>query len=185
VNITRIGLDLAKNVFELYGVDDNERGVLSRTVRRGRLLQTFAQLPSCLVIMEFCGGAHQWRCALTLLRHRVRLIATAVCCSHRRSNKTDRNDARALCEAGGRPEMRFVAGQSAFGVVIGIGESQFRGMIGWLRIGQCARVSGHQQEVFSRLGYFSVIPKASDFQKIWHIIYCGILENARLCRFYF
>jgi transposase len=60
MNVKRIGVDLAKNVFELYGVDESEQRALSKTVRRGQLLATFAQLPPCLVGMEACGSAHYW-----------------------------------------------------------------------------------------------------------------------------
>lgn len=108
MNVTRIGLDLAKNVFERYGVDEQEREVLSRQVRRARLLETFARLPPCLVAMEACGGAHHWAGELAKLGHEARLIAPQFVAPYRRSNKTDRNDARAICEAAGRPGMRFV-----------------------------------------------------------------------------
>lgn len=113
MNVTRIGLDLAKNVFELYGVDAQDREVLSRQVRRARVLEAFAQLPPCLVAMEACGGAHHWARELAKLGHEVCLIAPQFVAPYRRSNKTDRNDARAICEAASRPGMRFVPVKSA------------------------------------------------------------------------
>jgi transposase len=108
MNVKRIGLDLAKNVFELYGVDEHEQRVLSKTVRRGRLLATFAQLPPCVVGLEACGGAHHWARELRRLGHEPRLMAPQFVAPYRKNDKNDRNDAQAICEAVGRPNMRFV-----------------------------------------------------------------------------
>lgn len=108
MNVTRIGVDLAKNVFELYGVDESEQRVLGKTVRRGQLLATFAQLPPCLVGMEACGGAHYWARELRKLGHEPRLMAPQFVAPYRKNDKNDRNDAAAICEAVGRANMRFV-----------------------------------------------------------------------------
>jgi transposase len=108
MNVARIGVDLAKNVFELYGVDESEQRVLSKTVRRGQLLATFAQLPPCLVGMEACGSAHYWAREFRKLGHEPRLMAPQFVAPYRKNDKNDRNDAAAICEAVGRPNMRFV-----------------------------------------------------------------------------
>ncbi len=108
MNVKRLGLDLAKNVFELYGVDEHEQRVLSKTVRRGKLLATFAQLPPCVVGMEACGSAHYWARELRRLGHEPRLMAPQFVAPYRKNDKNDRNDAAAICEAVGRPNMRFV-----------------------------------------------------------------------------
>ena len=108
MNVKRIGVDLAKNVFELYGVDESEQRVLSKTLRRGQLLATFAQLPPCLVGMEACGSAHYWAREFRKLGHEPRLMAPQFVAPYRKIDKNDRNDAAAICEAVGRPNMRFV-----------------------------------------------------------------------------
>jgi transposase len=108
MEIKRIGLDLAKNVFEVHGVDEAERVVLRKTLRRGKVLEFFAQLPGCVVGMEACGGAPHWARKLIELGHDARLMAPQFVAPYRKSNKSDRNDAEAICEAVGRGSMRFV-----------------------------------------------------------------------------
>ena len=108
MNITRIGIDLAKNVFEVHGVDAQEQVVVRRTLRRAKVLEYFAQLAPCVVGMEACGGAHYWARELAKLGHDARLMAPQFVAPYRKSEKTDRNDAQAICEALGRPSMRFV-----------------------------------------------------------------------------
>jgi len=106
--VVRIGLDTAKLVFELHGVDVHGSVVLRRTVRRKDLLSTFAQLPRCLVGLESCAGSHHWARALQMLGHDARLMASQFVSAYRKEQKNDANDAAALCEAVGRPSMRFV-----------------------------------------------------------------------------
>ncbi len=113
MDVNRIGLDLAKNVFQLHGVDAQERVVLRRTVHRGKLLATLAQLPPCVVGMEACGSAHYWARELVKLGHEPRLMAPQFVAPYRKSQKNDGNDAEAICEAVGRPSMRFVAVKDA------------------------------------------------------------------------
>lgn len=108
MKVKRIGIDLAKQVFELHGVDGRERPVLRKTLRRARVLEFFAQLPPCLIGMESCGSAHYWARELTRLGHRVRLMAPQFVVPYRKGGKNDANDAEAICEALGRPGMRFV-----------------------------------------------------------------------------
>ncbi len=108
MNIKRIGLDVAKHVFEICGVDENEHVVLRKTVRRNKLRSTFAQLPPCWVGLEACGSAHYWARELRKLGHEPRLMAPQFVTPYRKNEKTDRNDAEAICEAVGRANMRFV-----------------------------------------------------------------------------
>ena len=109
--VIRIGIDLAKNSFALCGVDADEKVVLERTLKRAELLSFFANLPPCLVAMEAGSGAHYWARELKKLGHDPRIIHPSRVASYRqggKSRKNDRNDARAICEAAGRPSMHFV-----------------------------------------------------------------------------
>jgi len=111
MTIIRIGLDLAKNTFALCGIDDQEQIVLERTLRRPDLLEFFVNLPPCVVAMEAGSGAHHWARQLLKLGHTPRIIDPKFVIPYRhggRTTKNDRNDARAICEAAGRPTMRFV-----------------------------------------------------------------------------
>ena len=112
-NITTVGIDLAKNVFSLHGVDERGREVLRRTVRRGQLPAVVAQLPACLIGLEACSGAHEWARQFGALGHTVRLMAPKFVAPYRRGGKNDGNDAEAICEAVSRPSMRFVPIKSA------------------------------------------------------------------------
>jgi transposase len=106
--ITTVGIDLAKNVFSLHGVDGAGKTVLRRTVRRDRLMETVAGLPACLIGMEACSGAHEWGRRFQQHGHTVRLMAAKFVSPYRKSEKNDGNDAEAVCEAVTRPSMRFV-----------------------------------------------------------------------------
>lgn len=109
--IIRIGVDLAKNVFAVHGVDESGRVALARTVRREQLLQVLAAVPPCIVAMEACSGAHHWARRLTDLGHTPRIIAPKFVAPYRMSGKQGKNDAQdaaAISEAAGRPTMRFV-----------------------------------------------------------------------------
>jgi len=108
MKITRLGIDLAKQVFQLHGVDERGHRVLRRQVRRAQLLEYLARLEPCLIGMEACAGAHHWARRLRELGHDVRLIAPQFVKPYVRGNKNDANDAEAICEAVGRPDMRFV-----------------------------------------------------------------------------
>ena len=107
--ITTLAIDLAKQVFQLHGVDERGVCVLRRQVRRAQLRRLIAQLPPCTVAMEVCGGAHHWGRQFEAFGHRVRLISPQFVKPFVKGNKTDRNDAEAICEAALRPGMRFVA----------------------------------------------------------------------------
>jgi transposase len=108
MKVTTVGLDLAKSVFTLHGVDEQGNTVLRRTLRRAKLLEVFAQLPSCVVGMEACSGAQHWARELRKLGHEPRIMAAEFVEPYRRGGKNDTNDAAGICEAVSRPQMRFV-----------------------------------------------------------------------------
>lgn len=108
MNIKRVGIDLAKQVFQVHGVDRQEKVVLRKQLRRVQLLAYFKQLSPCLIGMEACGGAHYWARELQKQGHTVKLMAPQFVKPYVKSNKNDANDAEAICEALGRPNMRFV-----------------------------------------------------------------------------
>jgi len=106
--ISMIGLDLAKNVFQVHGVEASGRVVLRRQLRRGAVEKFFAQLPPCTVGMEACGSAHHWARVIGRHGHQMRLMPPAYVKPYVKRNKNDGRDAEAICEAVGRPTMRFV-----------------------------------------------------------------------------
>ncbi len=108
MNITRVGIDLAKTVFQVHGVDEKGKSVLRKQLKRAQVLEFFANLQRCLIGMEACGSAHYWARKLSALGHEVKLMAPQLVKPYVKSNKSDRNDAEAICEALGRPNMRFV-----------------------------------------------------------------------------
>src|ERR1700689_1427465 len=110
--ISMIGLDLAKNVFQVHGIDASGGVVVRRQLRRGAVEKFFAQLPPCLVGMEACGSAHHWAWVIGRYGHEVRLMPPAYVKPYLKRNKNDGRDAEAICEAVGRPTMRFVAVKS-------------------------------------------------------------------------
>src|ERR687886_706955 len=106
--VTTIGLDLAKNLFQVHGADARGRPVLKRRLARGKVLEFFANLPPCLVGLEACAAAHYWARELTKLGHTVRLMPPQCVRPYAKTNKHDAVDAEACCEAAQRPGMRFV-----------------------------------------------------------------------------
>jgi transposase len=108
MNITTIGIDLAKSVFQVHGVDVRGRAVLRKSLKRGELLIFFAKVLPCLIGLEACGGAHFWARKLGELGHTVKLMAPQFVKPYVKTNKNDARDAEAICEAVGRPNMRFV-----------------------------------------------------------------------------
>src|SRR2546425_870662 len=106
--ITTVGIDLAKSVFSLHGVDGAGQVVLRRTVRRDQLVKVVAGIAPCLIGMEACSGAHEWGRRFQGLGHTVKLMAPKFVAPYRKSGKNDGNDAEAICEAVTRPSMRFV-----------------------------------------------------------------------------
>lgn len=112
MKVTTVGLDIAKHVFQLHGADEQGAVALRRKLRRDEVAPFFANLPACIVGLEACGGAHYWARRLARLGHSVRLIAPQFVKPYVKSNKNDANDAEAICEAVGRPQMRFVPAKS-------------------------------------------------------------------------
>lgn len=110
--VTTIGLDLAKNVFQAHGASASGAVVFRKKLRRDKVLSFFAVQPRCLVAMEACAGAHHWARELERLGHDVRLIAPAYVKPFVKRQKNDMTDAEAICEAAQRPTMRFVAVKS-------------------------------------------------------------------------
>jgi len=106
--VTTVGIDLAKSVFALHGVDCAGRVVLRRIVRRDQLVEVVAGLPRCLIGMEAGSGAHEWARRFEQFGHTIRLMAAKFVAPYRRNGKNDGNDAEAICEAVTRPGMRFV-----------------------------------------------------------------------------
>ena len=108
MNVTTLGIDLAKNVFQLHGVNRHGKTVLTKRVTRMRLRETVVNLPPCLIGMEACASSHYWARALEAFGHTVKLIAPQFVKPYVKSNKNDARDAEAICEAVVRPNMRFV-----------------------------------------------------------------------------
>ena len=113
MQITTIGLDIAKNVFQVHGIDATEKVVVRKQLRRSQVLAFFKAVPPCLVGMEACATAHYWARELTKLGHRVRLMPAKDVKAYVKRNKNDAADAEAICEAVRRPTMRFVQVKSA------------------------------------------------------------------------
>jgi transposase len=108
MKVTAIGLDLAKHVFQVHGVDERGHSILKKKLKRAQVAEFFANLPACLVGIEACSSSHYWARRLQGLGHTVRLIAPQFVKPYVKANKTDAADAEAICEAVGRPGMRFV-----------------------------------------------------------------------------
>ena len=113
MQITTIGLDIAKNVFQVHGIDAAEKVVVRKQLRRGQMLAFFKALPPCLVGMEACATSHYWARELAKLGHEVRLMPAKDVKAYVKRNKNDAADAEAICEAVRRPTMRFVQVKAA------------------------------------------------------------------------
>ena len=110
MNIKRIGIDLAKQVFQVHGVDGQEKAVLRQKLARAKMLTYFQKLPPCLIGMEACSSAHYWARELQKIGHTVKLMAPQFVKPYVKSNKNDANDAEAICEAVARPTMLLFYG---------------------------------------------------------------------------
>jgi transposase len=111
--ITRIGMDTSKHIFQLYGVDAAEQPVLRKRLGRKQMVDFFAKLSPTVIGIEACGASHHWARVLALFGHEVKLIAPQLVKPYVTRNKNDGRDAEALCEAMSRPRMRFVAVKTA------------------------------------------------------------------------
>ncbi len=113
MQISTIGIDLAKNVFQVHGVDTAGTVVITKKLRRSQMLAFFEKVPPCLVGMEACATSHHWARELKALGHAVRLMPASYVKAYVKRNKNDAADAAAICEAVTRPSMRFVSIKSA------------------------------------------------------------------------
>jgi hypothetical protein len=134
MQITTIGLDIAKNVFQVHGIDAAEKVVVRKQLRRGQVMAFFKALSPCLIGMEACATAHYWARELTKLGHQVRLMPAKDVKAYVKRNKNDAADAEAICEAVRRPTMRLPI--------------RWRGSPGrcWPRVGHTGRLSSRQRE---------------------------------------
>lgn len=113
MSVTIIGLDTAKSVFQIHGVNEAGKAEIKRKLRRAELILFFERQEACIVVMEACGAGHHWARILTGLGHTVRLIAPeAVKPFVKKGKKNDAADAAAICEAASRPEVKFVPAKS-------------------------------------------------------------------------
>src|SRR5262252_7579856 len=110
--VSTIGLDIAKSIFQIHGVDADGAVVIRKRISRAKLLEFFATLPACLVGIEACPTAHHWSRRLQELGHTVRLMPPSYVKAYLKRSKNDANDAAAICEAVTRPSMRFVPTKS-------------------------------------------------------------------------
>src|SRR5213595_4076644 len=108
MQITTIGLDIAKNVFQVHGIDSNEKVVVRKQLRRSQVPAFFKTLPPCLVGLEACATAHYWARELAALGHELQVMPAQYVKAYIKRNKHDAADAEAICEAVQRPTMRFV-----------------------------------------------------------------------------
>ncbi len=113
MKVITVGLDLAKNVFQVHGIDDTGKVIVRRTLRRRQMMPFFAKLEPCLIGIEACGTSHFWSRELQALGHEVKLMPPIYVKPYVKRGKTDAADAAAICEAVTRPTMRFVAIKSA------------------------------------------------------------------------
>ncbi len=108
MKVTTLGLDLAKNVFQIHGINELGKLVIKKQLKRNQMAEFFVNLPPCLIGMEACGSAHHWARKLQGFGHTVKLMAPQFVKPYVKSNKNDAADAEAICEAVARPNMRFV-----------------------------------------------------------------------------
>src|SRR6478736_5930133 len=111
-DVITIGLDIAKSVFQIHGVDADGTVVIRKRVSRAKVLEFFAAVPRCLVGIEACPSAHYWSRKLEVLGHTVKLMPPSYVKAYLKRGKNDANDAAAICEAVTRPSMRFVSTKS-------------------------------------------------------------------------
>jgi transposase len=113
MGIITIGLDLAKNVFQVHGVDERGAAVLRKQLRRDQVVPFFARLQPCVIGIEACSGAHYWARKLREFGHTVRMMSPQFVTPYVKTNKNDAVDAEAICEAVARPNIRFVPAKTA------------------------------------------------------------------------
>jgi transposase len=168
MKITTIGIDLAKNVFQVHGVDQRGKAVLKKRLRRNQVLAFFVRQAPCLIGMEACGGAHYWARKLQSQGHTIKLMAPQFVRPYVKANKTDAADAEAICEAVARPSMRFVPIKNIEQQAI---LSVHRARQGFVR----ARTA-HANQIRGLLSEYGIVLP----QGISHVVNCvpEIIENA-------
>lgn len=150
--VVTIGLDLAKSVFQVHGVDEAGQVVFRRQIRRAQLLQFFAKQPACVVGMEACASAHYWGRELGALGHQVKLMPAQYVKPYVKRGKNDAADAEAICEAVTRPTMRFVAIKSP--------EQQSAMMLHRVRLVLCRQRTQLSNAIRAHMGEFGVVAAA-------------------------
>jgi transposase len=150
--VVTIGLDLAKSVFQVHGVDAAGQVVVRRQIRRSQLLQFFARQPGCLVGMEACASSHHWARELTALGHEVKLMPAQYVKPYVKRGKNDAADAEAICEAVTRPTMRFVAVKTP--------EQQSAMMLHRVRLVLCRQRTQLSNAIRAHLGEFGIVAAA-------------------------
>lgn len=150
--VVTIGLDLAKSVFQVHGVDGAGEVVLRRQLRRSQVLQFFARQPSCLVGMEACASSHHWARELSSLGHEVKLMPAQYVKPYVKRGKNDAADAEAICEAVARPTMRFVAIKSR--------EQQSAMMLHRVRLVLCRQRTQLSNALRAHLSEFGIVAPA-------------------------
>jgi transposase len=149
MNSTTIGLDIAKHVFQIHGVDAHGKIVLRKQLKRAQVLAFFANLPPCRMGLEACAGAHYWARELIKLGHDARLISPQFVKPYVKGNKNDANDAEAICEAVSRPTMRFVPVKSI--------EQQDIQMLHRIRSGLVKDRTAHANRIRGLLGEYGLV----------------------------
>jgi len=150
--VVTIGLDLAKSVFQVHGVDAVGEVVVRRQIRRSQLLQFFARQPACLIGMEACASSHFWAREFTALGHQVKLMPAQYVKPYVKRGKNDAADAEAICEAVTRPTMRFVAVKTP--------EQQSAMMLHRVRLVLCRQRTQLSNAVRAHLGEFGIVAAA-------------------------
>ena len=107
-DIKVLGMYLAKNIFQLHGVDNNECCIYKKQLNKAQLIETLSNFSPCIIGIEACGGAHYWARKLNTMGHTVKIMAPQFVKPYVKNNKNDMNDAEAICEAVTRPTMNFV-----------------------------------------------------------------------------
>lgn len=108
MNVNVLGIDIAKNIFQLHGADSSGRKVLKKRIERNNLIEYIANLPQCTIVMEACGGSNYWARVFQKHGHAVKFISPQFVKPFVKTNKNDANDAEAIVEAASRPSMHFV-----------------------------------------------------------------------------
>lgn len=168
MNVTTIGIDLAKNSVSLHGVDSRGQTVWRKSLTRTKLLPFLGSLPACRIGLEACSGAHHWGRSLEGLGHRVGIMASRFVAPYRKGGKNDGNDAEAICEAVSRPGMRFVPVKSA--------EQQAVLCLHRIRQGLIKERTAAINQIRGLLSEFGLIMPKGRYSAQHHIP--GILEDA-------